>query len=241
MAVTRCEQIREVAPDVALGLLTGEERAEALAHLEGCEACRADVAALAVTADEVLVAAPEATPPAGFDTRVLAALAERRSVAEGVPATPGPGRAGRRRGRGAVVVALAAAAVLIVLAGLAAVVARDEPSEPAVTSVASAEMVTGRGRVVGEATLTGSDPVAIAVGVPEWEALVEAWGEPPSGSYWLAVESLDGARTMRPVPGADDAGSDGWSLSVDLAADQVATVSVVDGEGRVWCSARFAT
>ena len=30
-----CAELREVAPEVALGLLTGEERAAALAHLQG--------------------------------------------------------------------------------------------------------------------------------------------------------------------------------------------------------------
>lgn len=253
MAVMRCEQLREVAPDVALGLLTGEERAWALAHLEECEACRADVGALAVAADEVLLAAPEATPPAGFDSRVLAALAERRSTGEGVPATPAPGgaegRRRRRRPRPRSVVALAAAAVLVVVVGLAAVVTLgdvDPPSDSVAGSRASADMVTGRGRVVGEVTMTGDEPVVIDVDVPEWEALVEQWGEPASGSYWLAVESRDGSRTMRPVPAAGDAGDDrgdggdGWSLSVDVAADEVAAVSVVDGEGRVWCSGQFA-
>ena len=42
-----CEDVRELAPELALGLLTGEERAEALAHLEGCDGCRAEVASLA--------------------------------------------------------------------------------------------------------------------------------------------------------------------------------------------------
>ncbi|HKY65932.1 MAG TPA: zf-HC2 domain-containing protein, partial [Acidimicrobiales bacterium] len=66
----RCDDVREVAPDIALGLLTGEERADALAHLERCEGCRAEVASLAVAADEVLLAAPEAAPPPGFADRV---------------------------------------------------------------------------------------------------------------------------------------------------------------------------
>ena len=233
-----CMQVREAAPDVALGLLTGEERATALAHLERCETCRAEVAALAVMADEVLLAAPEATPPAGFDSRVLARLAEHRAAGAGVPATP----AIRRTGRRAAVAALAVAAIAIVVAGLAAVVTRDEPPASTIATVASVEMQTGRGRVVGQATMSGSEPVLIVVDVPEWEALVERWGEPPSGSYWLAVETRDGARTMRPAPDGDgdDAGDgSGWSVSVDTRSDDVATVSVVDGEGRVWCSGRF--
>jgi hypothetical protein len=228
-----CMSLREAAPDVALGLLTGEERAVALAHLERCEACRAEVAALAVTADEVLLAAPEATPPAGFDTRVLAGLAEHRAAGSGAQVTRSAGRAGHRRR--VAVAALAAAAIALVVAGLAAVVARDEPSVPAAATV---EMRTGRGRVIGDATLTGSEPALVTVEVPEWEALVDTWGEPPSGSYWLAVETRDGERTLREAP--SDGEGDGWSVSVDVPADEVETVSVLDGEGRVWCSGRFS-
>ena len=55
-----CEWVREVAPDLALGLLTGVERGDALAHLERCEGCRAEVTALSGTADEILLAGPEA-------------------------------------------------------------------------------------------------------------------------------------------------------------------------------------
>src|SRR5919198_6387249 len=66
-----CEHVLEVAPDLALGLLTGRERAACLAHLEGCVACGAEVSALAVAADDVLLAGPRSTPPAGFDRRVL--------------------------------------------------------------------------------------------------------------------------------------------------------------------------
>src|SRR5690606_34746160 len=62
---TTCAEVRELAPDIALGLLTGEERAAALAHLERCGACRAEVVGLAGAADEVLLLAPGATPPPG--------------------------------------------------------------------------------------------------------------------------------------------------------------------------------
>ncbi len=228
-----CAQLREVAPDVALGLLTGEERAAALAHLESCEACRAEVAGLAVTADEVLLAAPEATPPAGFADGVLARLAAKRADDEVVPAAV---RVPHRRRRRVAVVALAAAAVALVVAGLVTVVRSDEP--PA-ESVASTEMRTGRGQVVGEATVRGGGPVVVTVDVPEWAAMVERWDAPPGADYWLAVEARDGTRTVSPVPDAGEPG--GWEVSVDAGPDEVATVSMLDDEGRVWCMGRFST
>jgi anti-sigma-K factor RskA len=238
-----CEQARELAPDVALGLLTGEERADALAHLEGCEACRAEVASLAVAADEVLLAAPEATPPAGFDARVLAALATQREAAEreGTVAVPRRRHPHRRRAW----VGAAAAAVLVVVGGLTALVGSDDPPNPSTpepSAVATVAMRGNQGKVVGEATMTGSRPVQVVVDMPAWDDLVERWGEDPAGGYWLVLETRDGARTMQEIGERDeDAAAVTWTMAVDVAATDVAAVSVVDGEGRVWCSGRFAT
>ena len=38
-----CDEFAEVAAELALGVLTGRERAAALAHLDGCESCREHV------------------------------------------------------------------------------------------------------------------------------------------------------------------------------------------------------
>jgi hypothetical protein len=243
---TGCEWLQEVAPDLALGLLTGEERGDALAHLERCDACRAEVAALSGTADEILLAAPEVTPPAGFDRRVLAALAAHRAFGDDGPdaTAPAPRRGQGRRPSGRVV-ALAAAAVVLVLAGVAAAVLRDGGADGGETVVASAEMRTGRGRVVGEVTLAGDRPVEVTVDVPEWAALVERWEDETSGDYWLAVETRDGERTLRPMTsdgdpaGAGGGAQDGWTVTVAAANADIATVSVVDDDGRTWCSGSF--
>jgi anti-sigma-K factor RskA len=238
-----CAQVREIAPDVALGLLTGEERAAALAHLEGCEACRAEVASLAVAADEVLLAAPEATPPAGFDARVLAALATQREAAEREGTASMPARRHRRRRRAWV--GAAAAAVLALVVGLAAIVGSEDPPSPSApepSAVATVAMRGNQGRVVGEVTMTGSRPVQVVVDMPDWDVLVERWGEDPVGGYWLVLETRDGARTMQEIGERDDdAAAVAWTMAVDVAATDVAAVSVVDGEGRVWCSGRFTT
>ena len=36
----RCDEARELAPELALGIVDGEERAEALRHLSACADCR---------------------------------------------------------------------------------------------------------------------------------------------------------------------------------------------------------
>ncbi|MBN2624302.1 MAG: zf-HC2 domain-containing protein [Acidimicrobiales bacterium] len=237
MAVMRCEQLRDMAPDVALGLLTGRERAAALAHLERCETCRTEVAALAGTADELLLAAPEATPPDGFAAGVLARLAAEEPVrdAPGAPAPIDGDRGARPSGRRRMVVAAVAAVVVLVVGGLAVALRSDGGAGTEVA--ATAVMRTGQGQVVGEATVSGDAPAAVEIDVPGWDAMVDRWGGASEAGYLLAVETSDGERTVKPAPGAGD--DDGWSVTVDAPAGDVTTVSVLDDEGRVWCSGRF--
>ena len=66
-----CDRFAEVEAELALGVLTGRERAEAVPQLDRCDACREDVRELACTGEELLGLLPEVTPPAGFEYRVL--------------------------------------------------------------------------------------------------------------------------------------------------------------------------
>jgi hypothetical protein len=99
-----CEQTRALAPELALGIADGAERADALEHLATCAECRRAVAELSEVTDELLLRAPEREPPVGFESRVLARL------------QPPPATARRRRRRRRVLLALAPAAVAAVLA-----------------------------------------------------------------------------------------------------------------------------
>jgi hypothetical protein len=99
-----CAELADVAAELALGVLTGRERAAALAHLDTCDACREDVRQLMATGGQLLELLPPVEPPAGFETRVLARLGLPASAQE-----PGKLHAGRqprlappRRGAGAV-------------------------------------------------------------------------------------------------------------------------------------------
>ena len=94
----RCEQVRELAPELALGIVEGEERGIALEHLADCPDCRRRVEELAEVADELLLLAPHAEVPVGFESRVLG-----RVLPEPQPR--------RRRRRLAFVLAPAAAAL----------------------------------------------------------------------------------------------------------------------------------
>jgi anti-sigma-K factor RskA len=79
-----CEQVRELAPELALGIAEGEERDAALRHLSGCSGCRQLVSELSSVGDELLQLAPAHDPPAGFESRVLAAVAEPEAPVRGI-------------------------------------------------------------------------------------------------------------------------------------------------------------
>lgn len=69
-----CAGLAGVAAELALGALTGRERAEALAHLARCEACREHVRPLMAAGEKLLELLPAAETPPGFETRVLERL-----------------------------------------------------------------------------------------------------------------------------------------------------------------------
>jgi putative zinc finger protein len=90
-----CEELRDLAPEVALGTIDGEERAEALRHLATCGECRRLVDQLTTVADELLMLAPVQEPPVGFESRVIDALgfqrrAPRRRLAQRLLVWLGP-------------------------------------------------------------------------------------------------------------------------------------------------------
>ena len=65
-----CAEVREAAAELVLGTLDGERRAATAAHLATCAACRSEVEDLTRVTDALWLVAPEAEPPAGFESRV---------------------------------------------------------------------------------------------------------------------------------------------------------------------------
>jgi hypothetical protein len=99
-----CAEVRELAPELALGILGGAERAEVVLHVNGCARCQAHVAELTEAADAIPQLAPEAEPPSGFEARVLRRLDD-----------------GERRTRRRWVAAIAVAAAFAVIVSITAV------------------------------------------------------------------------------------------------------------------------
>src|SRR5689334_11877503 len=104
MSAFSCSQVRDLAPELALGVLGGAERAEALEHVDHCTLCRTHVSELSEVADALTLLSPEAEPPAGFEDRVLQSVGAQR----------------RRSWRNASLGRLVAAAAVIVALGTGA-------------------------------------------------------------------------------------------------------------------------
>ncbi len=113
-----CDRLADDLAELALGVLTGRERAQALSHVESCPRCAEELEQLSRVADTVVQAAPEMEPPMGFEVRLF----ERMGVADVRPR--------RRRLRPSVWVPVAAAAAA---AALALGLGLSLPSSPAPT------------------------------------------------------------------------------------------------------------
>lgn len=66
------QDVYDLAPEYVLGTLDDVTRARVLAHLSGCPACRAEVAAVSQTFDAIGRSVPDAAPPAGLRDRIVA-------------------------------------------------------------------------------------------------------------------------------------------------------------------------
>ena len=71
-----CPQCCENAAELALKILPDPVRSRALAHVDHCITCRGNVSVLTFTAAQLIELLPDVEPPAGFEHRVINALAE---------------------------------------------------------------------------------------------------------------------------------------------------------------------
>jgi hypothetical protein len=202
-----------MAADIALDDVTGAERAAALAHLAGCERCRALVASLAGAADSLLLLAPAVEPPPGFESRVLARIESVRHPAV------------RRATRRPLVLAAAAALVAAVAGGvLGAVVSGDDA--PAMPTAAA--LLNARGESAGN-VLVASDPdrMTCVFESTRWQ-----------GGYGVELLLDDGSIA---AVGDFDVEETPWSWTVPLPVDaeRVREVRVVDDDGAVRATARL--
>jgi anti-sigma-K factor RskA len=158
-----CAEFADAAAELALGVLTGRERARALAHLDQCEACRENVRQLTVTGEELVGLLPAIEPPAGFETRVMERLGLGAPAPD--PARPlSPARRFGRKladwiggwtGRGGVsyprrILSAAAVAAAVIVAGLGGWGLHAATSSPAASPLSSAMLLTASHQTAGK-------------------------------------------------------------------------------------------
>lgn len=82
-----CEQVRELAAELAIGIADGHERDEVMRHVETCPDCRRLISELSSVVDDLLVLTPSREPPPGFTSRAVSRIS---------PSATRPVRANRR-------------------------------------------------------------------------------------------------------------------------------------------------
>jgi hypothetical protein len=208
-----CIELADLAPELALELLAGDERAAALAHVQRCDSCQQLVSALTDTTDRLLLLAPSAEPPPGFERRVLAAVNEAATR-----------RARRPRRAVATAIALAAAALLVFV-----VVLGRSPER----SFATADMRAPTGEVVGRVLVEPDRPAAVFMTLPGWTEQLSRSGN-LGYTYSLRIARDDGPPQILPLTMTTDST---WSTTVDFDPSRISSIAVIDEQGRVWCQA----
>ncbi len=177
-----CADLADTRVELALGLLSGTDRAAAVSHLAACRTCREEVDDLSRVVDQLTLLAPPAEPPPGFETRVLAAVADGR-VGRG-RRLPSPFRAGRLiGGRAAAVAAVGLLAMGLILGFAADRTGDRQAAEPGqVPPVRTALAVSPSGRTTCRVMVTGTNPATV---------LVSLDGSPgAAGAYAVAVQQV---------------------------------------------------
>jgi Putative zinc-finger len=210
----RCEEVRELLPELALGIADGAERARVLEHVADCPECSRELERQSAIADELLTLAPAEEPSPGFE---LAAL--RRIAPPSRPAT-------RRR---LALVAVIAAAVALTAGGMQ-LAFRDDLR---VADHYRGTLERAGGSYFGSAPLTdaagGTGGVLFAYrGSPSW--ILVTVDQPHRRSVQSAELVAKSGRRI-PLPSFRLAGG-AWGGAIPLDLSQVAAIHLVGNDGR---------
>jgi hypothetical protein len=213
----RCQEIREWAPELALGIVEGEKRGRMLEHVADCPDCRRLVDELSEVADELLLLAPHREVPVGFESRVLSRV---------LPAPAEPRR--RRRRRFAFVLTPVAAAVAAAGITLAVVSGdlRDASHYHQTLQQANGQEFEAYSLYGGGGAFSGT--VFSYKGSPNWLVITVD----PAHRADLKTAKLvldDGSQVPLAWFHLDRSGSSGGGLPVD--PDRVAVLRLLPGGG----------
>ena len=235
-----CDELAGVAAELALGALTGRERADALAHLDRCEACRENVRRLTMTGEELFGLLPTCEPPPGFEIGVMTRIGL-------IAPSPAAGRrigrmfhrggnAGGQTGRGWAgatrrMLAVAAVTLAVVGAGLAGGWGlRFAASPPARSPLSSAPLTSASHRAVGK--------IYVYDGSPGWLYMSVDLG---SGNETVACRVAGAEGHVTTVGSFRLAGGYGAWGGPDPGDDSLLTRAwLVSADGTVLATASFA-
>lgn len=217
-----CERYSGELAELALGVLTGRERAQALAHVESCQRCAYELEQLSRVADTVLQVAPEVEPPMGFEV----GLFEKMGVS-GV-------RAHRRRFRPSrwlpATVAIAAAAVALGL-GLnlpsSTTGARSTTAKQHQDAQVVSAFLMQNGTNVGRVAAYGGDRPWMSMMLDDSAA---------RGTINCVVVTNDGL-TQRVGTFVAREGYGAWAAPLDVNPKDIRTAEVVSSSGTVIATA----
>lgn len=224
-----CTRLRQVMPEVALGIASIEDQALVLGHARGCPDCRAELSALSGLADDVMALVPPAEPPSGFESSVITA------VAPPVPtARSGPGRLVR---------ALRLAAVIVLVAALSGgVVWWSGAEDRRVAGQLRQTLETAQGEYivafpVRDAAGARQGSVFAYQGDPVW-LYVALDSTLPPGEY--DFELVTTAGVTQPVRAdVDMTDRRGWGTTMEIPVHDVAQLRVLDESGQLVLIAHF--
>ena len=219
-----CEEYGDELAELALGVLTGRERARVLLHVESCPRCAEELEILARAADSVVQAAPEMEPPLGFEVRLF----ERMGLTDVTPR--------RRRFRPSrwvpAVVGVAAAALVL---GLALGLTSSSPTptvtaQPHGTHQAVTAALVEDGETVGHVMAMG--------GAKPWISMMLA-DSSADGRVNCVVVTDDGV-TYRVGSFKANKGYGAWISPLPVSPDQLRAAEVVSPSGTVIATATLS-
>lgn len=210
-----CQRVRDLIPEVAMGVAPGELRAEALAHVDGCADCRAFLEENTELVDELMLLVPEHEPPVGFEARVLSRVRDRA-------------RWYRRP-----TTWLAAAAVVLAAVASGVAIRTADSGDRSLAAEYRDTLRVAHGRYLRAATLVSvagreSGHVFAYEGKPSWVFMTVA--DAPSGTYRVRLVTRDGrAHDLGDCWVRNGRGS--WGTSVGQPIDTLARVEMTGPAG----------
>jgi hypothetical protein len=226
-----CAEVRELLPELAAGVAAGDERATALRHLGGCAECRRELAALAMTADELLTLVPALEPPAGFEAAVLNRITRPTGGARQHPVH-------RLWPRRVLRLAVTAALAVTIGVGLGGAVTMRATADDRRVAAACRETLDG-GTLTGHQLTSPAGATAGKVftypGAPPYVFVMVHFGV--AGSYEVRLVAKDGSeRVIGTMSVAWGIGS--WTGPLDVGLDQIAEIRLA-GAGTQPLTAAF--